>query len=184
MATARSLKLSDGLRVSSFSQRRSTPRLGASRAASSSGVEPTGSDRAGAASTRQQLQVAPDSRRAPRDRFVRQRGRDHLQVVGHLERPEAGRTDIRQGDRLGEPAVTTRHADEARGCVVGRRAGGRGRRCQRIDRHGVVSGRSRRGAARGPVRTDEPDRFEGAPKSSLISQEDLPGIGTLPASRR
>jgi hypothetical protein len=30
----------------------------------------------------------------------------------------------------------------------------------------------------------DPDRFEGAPKSSLISQEDLPGIGTLPASRR
>ena len=51
MATARSLKLNDGLRVSSFSQSRSTPRVGASRAASSSGVEPTGSDRAGAAST-------------------------------------------------------------------------------------------------------------------------------------
>ena len=31
---------------------------------------------------------------------------------------------------------------------------------------------------------DDPDRFEGAPKSSLISQEDLPGVGTLPASRR
>src|SRR5688572_23503292 len=41
---------------------------------------------------------------------------------------------------------------------------------------------ARRGAGTG-VR-DDPDRFEGAPKSSLISQEDLPGIGTLPASRR
>ena len=109
--------------MSSFSQSRSTPRVGASRAASSSGVEPTGSDRAGAASTGQQLQVAPDARRSPRDRLVRQRGRDHRQVVGHLERPETGRTDVRQGDRLGEAAVATGHADEARGCVVGRRTG-------------------------------------------------------------
>jgi len=37
-------------------------------------------------------------------------------------------------------------------------------------------------AARGAGR---PGRFEGAPKGvSLISQEDLPGFGTLPTSRR
>ncbi len=70
----------------------------------------------------EQLQVAPDARRAPRDRLARQRGRDHGQVVGHLERPETGRTDIGEGDRLGEAAVATGHADEARGCGVGRRA--------------------------------------------------------------
>ena len=40
----------------------------------------------------------------------------------------------------------------------------------------------RRDTARGPGR---PGRFEGAPKGvSLISQEDLPGFGTLPTSRR
>ena len=50
-ATARSLNESDGLRVSSLIQSRSTPRTGASRPASRSGVEPTGSDRAGTAST-------------------------------------------------------------------------------------------------------------------------------------
>ena len=111
--------------------------------------------------------------------------RDDGEVVRHLERPETGRTDVGQADRLGQAAVATGHAGDA---VRGRTSaddvgelGVGGRQVSVVLT--MVSGR-RRGAARGPVRTDDPDRVEGAPKSSLISQEDLPGIGTLPASRR
>jgi hypothetical protein len=102
----------------------------------------------------EQLQVAPDPRCSPRHRLVGQRGRDDGQVVAHLERPEAGGTDVRQGDRLGEAAVATGHAGQSRAGGIargglGRRLSRRGR-CQGLDRHGVGLRGSRHGAARGP----------------------------------
>ncbi len=148
-ATARSLNERDGLRVSSLSHRRSTPSVGARRSAVSNGVDPTGSDRAGAASTGQKLEIAPDPRRTPGDRLAGQRRAGDREVVGDLQRPEAGGTDIRHGEGLGPAAVATDHPADARGGPRHRRGAGRRARAtggwQGLGRHDGLRHTARRG---------------------------------------
>ena len=105
------------------------------------GVEPTGSPRAGGASTGSSsaYRQIPGARAAIASR-VRRRPHDRV-VVGDLERPEARGTDIRQPDRLLGAAIATAHPDDALAL--------RRRRCRKdLDGHGRSPGGW--GSASGP----------------------------------
>ena len=85
--------------------------------------QPIGGDKRGGADRqrtggdgidREELDVPPDPGRASAIDGARQRPADHGQVVRHLERPETGRTDVREPDRRTQAAVAAAHAEDAR----------------------------------------------------------------------
>ena len=186
-ATARSLNDSDGLRVSSLIQSRSTLE---NRAESVGCEQGSRADRQRAhrhCLDRQELDVPPDPGRSRGDRLLGQRPGDDRQVVGHFQWPETRGTDVCELELLGAPAVATHHARDP---PAGDRAAGVGCRC----RCGCRGRQGRRGHDRSPGRSSggvdrswrvgqDPGRWLGLRRDPYRAG-DLPGLGTLPTSRR
>ncbi len=134
----------------------------------------------------EQLQVAPDARRASGDRLAGQGGAGDREVVGHLERPEAGGTHVGEPERLGATAVPACHPADAPGPIrQGRRCGGGRCGCRR---RRLADGRCRRweglaghrSGLRG-MRTGHAARGTGMHGTTLIARRGLRGV---PLSRR
>jgi len=142
----------------------------------------------------EQLQVAPDSRCPPCDRIAGEGGASDVVVVLDLERSETGRTDEARAERLRPAAGATAQAADV-GSPLGQRVGrcgirrgsrfGGRRRLHWSDRclEGHVDRRLRlRRSIAGAPGNRETLPGGRAWEGSLISQEDLPGFGTVPAS--
>ncbi len=156
---------------------------GARRSAASSGVEPTGSDRAGGASTGSSSSVAPDAgrsrARSPRGSASPRRRRSRRSTSSGPK--QAGQTYDRPMGWVRPQLRQRMPVMRSRGVRVGRRRTRSGGWWQGLDRHGGSPG-VRTCAASGPgygTATAGSSRG-GSEGSSLISQEDLPGLGTLP----
>ena len=151
MAAGRSLKDSDGLRVSSLIHSRSTPSDGAETIGRDAGASSRPAANGPAARRPAAARGSARSRGSRRDRFAGQGPRDDGVVVGHLERTEAGRTHVGDRERLGQPAVPTRHPGDPR---AGRRRLGRAAGSGRVRRWG----QGRYGHDRSPGRSSATDR--------------------------
>ena len=183
IATARSLKLSDGLRVSSLIHSRSTPE-GRGEAIRGEERRRAHRQRTGRRGVdREQLGIPPDAGLPTRDRprasgSGRRRGsRRPPRAARNSGRTRRRARSARSGRSCGSASPRMRGATSdgaERSLWVGARVS--------ID---MAGSREANVMASGPgTGSDRSGELRGSEGSSLISQEVLPGFGTLPTRRR